>query len=157
MMLRLRARWVMLSARERVLILVMLALLAVTVLWLAVVRPVEDGLARARADHVVAVDRAGRIAALAAALKRAPGSPPRLEGALEQVVAQSAGEAGFTLDSANPAGTDRMTIAIGAARPAALFGWLAALEARGIGVETIIVDPAANGTVSARATLRAGR
>ena len=64
---------------------------------------------------------------------------------------------GFTLDSAIAEGPDRMTIAIGAARPPALFAWLAALEARGVGIETLNVIPAAGGTVSARATLRVMR
>lgn len=151
-----RARWAMLSARERGLILVMLGLFVVLFLWLGIVRPVQDGLARARADHAIAVDRAGRVAALAAALKGVSAAP-RLQGALDQVVAQSATEAGFTLDNATPEGPDRMTIAIGAARPPALFAWLAALETRGIGVETIVVTPGAGGTVAARATLRAMR
>lgn len=153
---RARARWVMLSARERALILVMLGLFAVLFLWLGIVRPVQDGLARARADHAIAVDRAGRIARLAVAVKGAAAAP-RLQGALDQVVAQSATEAGFTLDNATPEGPDRMTIAIGAARPPALFAWLAALEARGIGIETIVVTPGAGGTVAARATLRVAR
>lgn len=151
-----RARWVMLSARERGLILVMLGLFAIVIIWLAIIRPVQDGLARAQADHAIAVDRAGRVAALAAAVKGAAAAP-RLEGALDQVVAQSATEAGFTLDNATPEGPDRMTIAIGAARPSALFAWLAALETRGVGVETIVVTPSAGGTVAARATLRVVR
>lgn len=154
MSVRLRARWAMLSLRERGLILVMLALLVVVIVWLGLIRPVQDGLARARADNIIAVDRAARIEAVAAALKGVRGDAPKLESAIDQVVAQSASEAGFTLDSANLEGPGRLSIAIGAARPAPLFAWLAGLEARGIGVETIIVDPAAGGTVSARATLR---
>lgn len=147
----------MLSLRERVLIAIMIVLLATVVLWLGVIQPVQDGLTRARANQSIAVDRAGRIAAAAAALKGAPVAPPQLDGSLDQVVAQSAGEAGFTLDSANQAGPGRMTIAIGAAKPAALFAWLAGLEARGIAIETLIVDPGAGGTVSARATLKVAR
>lgn len=154
---RLRARWVMLTVRERALIAVMLVLLAVVLAWLAIVRPVEDGLARARAEHGIAVDRTGRIAALAEALKRTRGAPARIEGALDQVVGQSAAEAGFTLDTAVSQGPDRLTIAIGAARPAALFAWLAALEARGIAVETVVVEPGASNTVSVRATFRVTR
>ena len=153
---RARTRWAMLSARERGLILVMLGLFAVLILWLGIVRPVQDGLARAQADHAIAVDRAGRAAQLVAAVKGAAATP-RLQGALDQVVAQSATEAGFTLDNATPEGPDRMTIAIGAARPAALFAWLAALETRGVTVETIVVTPSPSGTVAARATLRVAR
>lgn len=152
-----KARWVMMTVRERVLIMVMLGLLAVVILWLGIVRPVNDGLANARAEHTLAVDRAGRIDAAVQALRRTAGAARVLSGALDQLVVQSAGEAGFTLDSQNPVGPDRMAIAIGSARPTALFTWLAALEARGVGVETITVQPAANGTISARILLRAAR
>ncbi len=154
---RLKARWAMLSLRERGLILVMVALLALVLLWLGLIRPVQDGLARAEADHVIAVDRAARIGAVAAALKGVRGSPPRLDGAIDQVVAQSAGEAGFTLDSANLEGPDRLSIAIGAAQPAPLRAGRGRLEAGGIGGETSIVDAGAGGTVSARAMLRVAR
>lgn len=152
-----KARWVMMTVRERVLILVMLGLLAVVVLWLGIVRPVNDGLANSRAAHTLAVDRAGRIDAAVLALRRTAGAVPVLEGALDQVIVQSATEAGFTLDSQNAVGPDRLAIAIGSARPPALFAWLAALESRGVGVETITVQPGANGTVSARILLRAAR
>lgn len=157
MIARWKARWVMMTLRERVLILIMLGLLAVVVLWLGIVRPVNDALARARAEHVIAVDRAGQIDAAVLALRRTAGAAPVLEGALDQIVAQSATEAGFTLESQNLVGPDRMAIAIGSARPTALFTWLSVLEARGIGVETITVQPGANGTVSARIMLRAAR
>lgn len=152
-----KARWVMMSLRERVLILIMLGLLAVVILWLGIVRPVNDGLADARAEHSLAVDRAGRIDAAVVALRRTAGAAPVLEGALDQIVVQSATEAGFTLDSQNLVGPDRLAIAIGTARPTALFTWLAVLETRGIGVETITVQPGANGTISARIMLRAAR
>lgn len=152
-----KARWVMMTVRERVLILVMLVLMAVVILWLGIVRPVNDGLANARAAHAIAVDRAGRIEAAVLALRRNAGAAPVLEGAFDQVVVQSATEAGFTLDSQNLVGPDRLAIAIGSARPTALFTWLTALEARGVGVETITVQPGANGTISARILLRAAR
>lgn len=152
-----KARWVMMTVRERVLILVMLGLMAVVVLWLGIVRPVNDGLANARAEHAIAVDRAGRIDAAVMALRRSVGAAPVVTGAFDQLIVQSASEAGFTLDSQNQVGPDRLALAIGSARPVALFVWLSALEARGVGVETITVQPAANGTVSARIMLRAAR
>lgn len=150
-----RAWWVGLTLRERRLIWVMLALLAAVVLWLGIVLPVRDALARANADHLIAIDRAGRIEAAAAAVASAKSTPPpKLEAALDQVVGQSAGEAGFTLESSSPVGPDRVAIAIGQARPPALFAWLAALEARGVVVETITIQPGANGTVGARILLK---
>ncbi|MES2755713.1 MAG: type II secretion system protein GspM [Pseudomonadota bacterium] len=152
-----RERWAGMTLRERRLILLMLALFAIVVLWFGIIRPVADGQARARADHAIALDRNARVVGLVAALKGGGKAPAALDGALDQVVGQSATEAGFTLDSANLEGADRMTIAIGAARAPALFAWLNGLQTRGIGVETLIVQPAAGGTVSARATLRVAR
>lgn len=157
MIARWKARWVMMTVRERGLILIMLGLLAVVILWLGIVRPVNDALASARASHALAVDRAGRIDAAVLALRRTAGAAPVLEGALDQLVVQSATEAGFTLDSQNAVGPDRLAIAIGSARPTALFAWLSGLEGRGVGVETITVQPGANGTISARILLRAAR
>lgn len=157
MIARWKARWVMMTLRERALILVMLGLMAVVFLWFGIVRPVNDGLADARAEHAIAVDRGGRIDAAVIALRRTAGAAPVLEGALDQIVAQSATEAGFTPESQNLVGPDRMAIAIGSARPIALFTWLSVLETRGIGVETITVQPGSNGTISARIMLRAAR
>lgn len=150
--------WRGLTLRERRLIAVMLALIAVVVLWLGIVRPIGDARARARADHLIAVDRAGRIEAAVAALRGAAATvPPPLEATLDQVVSQSAGEAGFTLDSSAIEGNDRVAIAIAAARPAALFAWLDTLEARGIVVETVTVTPVANNAVGARLLLKVAR
>ena len=157
-MSRIRDWWIALTLREKRLIGVMLVLVGALLVWLGVVRPISDGLVRARADHVIAMDRAGRIAAAVAALRDAPQrTAPPLDAALDQIVSQSAGEAGFTIDSSNPVGPDRVTLAIGSARATALFAWLGALERRGIVVETITIQPGANATVSARLLLKVAR
>ena len=150
-----RAWWRALTLREKRLVAVMMVLVAVVFLWLGIIRPVQDGLARANADHLIAVDRAARIAAAVDALKASPARvTPKLDAALDQVVSQSATEGGFTIESSNLVGPDRVTIAIASARASALFGWLAGLEARGVVVETITIQPGANNTVSVRALLK---
>lgn len=151
----LRDWWSALTLREKRLVAVMLTLVAIVFLWLGIIRPVEDGLARANADHLIAVDRSARVAAAVDALKAAPArATPKLDAALDQVVSQSATEAGFTIDSSNLVGADHVSIAIGSARASALFGWLAGLEARGVVVETIMMQPGTNNTVSIRAMLK---
>jgi general secretion pathway protein M len=40
------------------------------------------------------------------------------------------------------------------AKPTALFGWLARIEREGIAVESLSINPAGNGTISANLTLR---
>lgn len=150
-----RAWWIALSTREKRLILVMLALVALVVLWLGIIRPVTDGLANARADHLVAIERQATVAAGVEALQAARGGGPRPLGApVEQVVAQSAAEAGFTLDTNSAAGPGTTQIRINSARAPALFAWLGGLEQRGVVVDALTVQPGANGTVSAQATLR---
>ena len=66
----------------------------------------------------------------------------------------SAEAAGLVLQSSQPRGSDVVAIAIATARGPATLAWLDALAAQGIGVESLTVTPAADGTVSVNATLR---
>lgn len=149
--------WVGLSKREQALMGVMFALLAVVVLWLGIIRPIEGALVASRERHAVALDRNAAVVAKVALLKSGGGkSGARSLGApLVQVIGQSAGEAGFTLDRNTAQGDSRTDIAIASARPTALFAWIAALEGRGISVETLTVQPSGtSGTVSVQAVLK---
>lgn len=149
-------RWDALSLRERWLVGAMLALLAIVVLWLGIIRPVQGGLTSAEAELGAATERYAVIRARVDAIKRLSGNRPGALGApLDMVISQSAGETGFTLDRNDPQGDGRVSIAIGSARPAAFFGWLADLEARGVQVETLNARPAPGGNViSVTAVLR---
>ena len=76
---------------------------------------------------------------------------------LDQFIGQSAGEAGLTLERAQPQGADRLDLAIASVRPVALFSWLAALEAQGVRVETMSARPSPTaGSVSVQAVLVRG-
>lgn len=157
MMARIRSYWLERSPREQVMLGVMGALLAVVILWLGIARPVESALHDARERHGEAIDRNAAIRVKVKALDNLPrgqGSAP--SGALDQMIGQSAGEAGFTLERVQPQGPGRVDIAIASARPTALFGWIAGLEAQGVTVETLTAQPAAvAGTVSVQAVLKA--
>ena len=156
MMARIKDYWAGLSQRERVLLGVMAALLAVVILWLGVMRPVDNGL---RDAHMLASDALDRNAAIRAKVKQLDQLPRAVAaptGDLAQIVGQSAGEAGFTLERAQPQGTGRVDIAIASAKPTALFDWIAGLEGQGIVVETLSVRPAPlSGAISAQAMLKA--
>lgn len=135
-MTALRDWWRGRSLREQRLLLVMVALLAVTILWLGIYRPVQDWRAAARERHADAVIARAAVQAQAAALKRLGARrPPANAGPLAPIVTAAAQEAGFAAATVAPQGDRRASIAIPAARPAALLGWLADLEARGIVVE----------------------
>ena len=150
----LRAWWIASSLREKRLILVMLVLFGIVVIWLGVLRPVTDALADAKAAHLAAIDRAAAVEAGVAILDGTEATAATAEGPLDQLVAQSAAQAGFTLDSNTPAGADSVSLAIGSARAPALFAWLGSLEANGLVVDALAIQPGPNRTISARITLR---
>ncbi len=142
------------SLRERRLILVMLALLVVTILWAGVIRPVRDGLASSRERYATAVVRLGEVqreVAQVKAIQRARPSP--IEGPLPDAIRTRADEAGFTLTTLEPDG-NAVRIAIATAKPSALLGWIATLEADGLLVDATTITGNGDGTVSATMTLR---
>lgn len=152
----LRAWWNGLSLRERWLIGIMLAIAGVLVLWLGMVRPLERGIVNGWIRYGEAVDTNASVRGAIAILR---GLPERrtegATGAMDQIVSQSAAEAGLTLDRGDVQGGGRMAIAIGSARSGALLLWLSGLQARGIGVETISMTPGTTpGTVAVQAVLR---
>ena len=145
--------WQERSLRERHMLSVMFVLIAIVVIWLGIYRPVASGLVAARADHAEALDRNAAIRMRLAALKRP--LPPRVAvvGPLATRIETEASEAGFSLTRNAAAAPGRTDIAIGAARPTALFGWIGRLETQGVTVELLTVTPAAGGTVSAQISL----
>ncbi|MFT3976703.1 MAG: type II secretion system protein GspM [Sphingomonas bacterium] len=156
-MTELRAWFAARSQREQRLILVMLALLAVTILWAGVIRPVRAGLSSTHARYDDAVMRLGQTRARARAVHAIIGGHPNQPGApLPDAVRERADAAGFTLASLDPDG-DRVRIAIPSARAPVLLGWIAGLEADGVLVDAATVSANGDGTVSARMTLRARR
>ena len=152
----LRAWYAARSLREQRMILVMLALAAVTLVWAAVVIPVRDGLSSARTRHRDAVERLGRTLVAVDAVKRAQRARIALvEAPLPDAVRARAEEAGFTLATLDADGPDRVRVSIATARPPALFAWLASLEQAGILVESSAITANADQTIAAQLTLRA--
>ena len=143
------------TPRERRLLLVMLALAALTIAWAGVIRPLQDALASARTRHADAVVRLGeahaRVEAVQAVLR---GGPATLSLPLADEVRARAAEGGFTLASVEPEGADRVRVAVQSARPGALTGWLARLEARGLVIESVSYTASPDRSVSATVTLR---
>lgn len=153
------ARWLIWwrarTRREQRLLLVMFALVAVTILWLGIYRPLTDGLssARERYAHALVGEAQARAEADAA---RAIERLPVLTGAVANVVRQSADQAGFTGATVTPQGDRRATLTIPSVRPPAFFAWIAGLEARGIFVERLSAKANSDATLAIGATL-AGR
>lgn len=153
---RLKALWLARTPRERWLLGVMLALAALVLVWFLVLRPLGDMLSAARERHgnaVAALAEARSQAAAIAILER--GSSGAVQEPASQAVAASAADAGFQLSALQPEGPGRVTFALGAARPPALFGWIAGLEAQGYVVERLSATGNPDRTLSAQIVLRA--
>lgn len=151
---QLLAWWRERSLREQRLLLVMLALLAVTVLWLGVYRPMQNALSAARERHQQAVIRLAEARAGADALRGLKSAA--LPAPLAPFVTQAANEAGFANAVVAPQGERRVSVSISSARPAPFFSWIAALEARGIVVERLSARANSDPTLAVDATLASG-
>ena len=144
-----------LSQRERVLVGFAGLLLAGVVGYYGIARPIVGAMVHAEERYIDAVERQGRIGAKVAALQQ-PGSgqKSKFSGAIDIFVSQSAGETGIAVGAVNPQPDDRVNMVVESAKPTALFGWLARIEREGVAVESLSVNPAGNGTVTATLTLR---
>lgn len=159
MMERLKTVWGERSPREQWMLGVMFALLGLVILWLGLIRPLDAAQRSSREQLREATDRNAAIRAKVKLLKSLPRNAGAASSgvALDQIVGQSAGEAGLTLERAQAQGADRIDIAVASIRPVALFSWLATLEAQGVRVDTMSArsSPTA-GSVSVQAVLTRG-
>lgn len=147
--------WRARSLREQRLLLAMFALLAVTILWLGLYRPIQNALSAARERHHEAVIRLGEARAQADALRGLKGLA-RVSGPLAAVVTQAASDAGFANAAVSPQGERRVSISIPSARPAPFFSWIAGLETRGIVVEHLSSRANTDQTLAVDAVLVGG-
>lgn len=149
-----RSWWSARTQREQRLLLVMFALLAAAAAWLLVVRPLGEALDAAKVRHAAAVEAVGLARARTASLPAATAgrAAPR---PLDAFLSRTAREAGFAGARVAGQGPDHATIAIDAARPQALFGWLRRLEAQGAKVESLSASANQDRTLAVEARLRA--
>lgn len=148
-------QWYISRTRREQLLLALMAAIAVPLLgWLLIVMPLGKAHDEALERHMQAVDRQGRVAALAEVLKAQPGQagiPRNVD--LQLVVTEAAGLAGVTLAEASPAGPDAVTVAITNSTAAAAGEWVRSLEARGLTVDELRMTPNAEGGVNVSARL----
>lgn len=147
--------WQRLSARERGLIGIMLALALMVLLSLAVVRPLAAYVASAQ-PRLEAAERL-RSFALSA---RTPvgGAAQSAQSALplEERIRSTAAEAGFDSVTLSPS-NGGFAIVLPAARAPALYAWLKALEGRGVVVRSARIDTRSDATLAVALDLEAGR
>ena len=142
------------TRREQHLILLMLTIALPVLAWLLVVRPLLTAYDTSLDEHLAAIDRHGRVLALAEAAKSTPSRRLEADKAdLQLVVTQAAAQAGITLESASPSGANSVDVAVAGGRATALGQWLAQFEARGIAVQQMSMTPLPDGTVNMSARL----
>ncbi|MEG3175016.1 type II secretion system protein GspM [Sphingomonas sp. RB3P16] len=118
--------------------------------------PLGDALDSARARHADAVIALGETQARVDAVKAAQAARVApLDAPLESVIRARANDAGFALASVVPEGSDRVQLSIASARPGALVGWIAELEAAGILVDRLATTDNGDRTVTVQLTLKA--
>jgi general secretion pathway protein M len=143
------------TQREQRMLLAMVALAALTLVWVGIIWPVTDGLSSARERHADAVIRLAETQARVKEVETLQRNrPAALEAQLDSVIRDRANEAGFALASVSPDGPNRVQITIATARPGPLFGWIAGLEASGILVDSLATTDNGDKTVSAQLALK---
>jgi general secretion pathway protein M len=155
---RLQNWWIALSARERWLVGIAGGLTLAVVLW-GLGRPAVAAFIDLESRHRAAIEREGRVAAKVQLLAQRPAKSVAAAVdavAIDQYLAQSAGEIGLTLDRNEARGTGQATIAIATAKAPVATDWLASLEAQGFVVDQLTITPAADGTIGLTAELRKG-
>jgi general secretion pathway protein M len=142
------------TKREQHLILLMLAIALPVLAWLLVVRPLSGAYDQALDDHLAAIDRHGRVLALAEAARSTPARRVQANKAdLQLIVTQAATQAGITLQGANASGTNAVDVTVAGGRATALGQWLAQFEAQGIAIQQMSLTPQPDGTVNMSARL----
>ena len=146
--------WEARSERERWLIGAMLVLATILLAWLLVVRPLSDALDAAKMRHG---DAAAALAVARARAQPGPSVGPAATGPAETIVVRTAAAAGFPGARVVGQGPGRASVSLDAARPQALFGWIAQMEQQGLTVERLQVHANADHTLAAELTLGARR
>jgi len=148
--------WQARSERERILLLVMLALALFLIGWLLVARPLAERLDAVKARHEAAAialaEARARVAQSGGSAVVAPSPLPA-----DSLIGGTATEAGFAGARIAAQGPERATLAIDAARPQAFFTWILRLESSGLVVERLRAQANADRTISAEAVLRKRR
>jgi general secretion pathway protein M len=143
--------WRQRAEREQRLLMLLGALVAAMLVWLAA-RGLADFVDGSARRHAAAVGQHAAVSAVAAELARADAAPPRLPGGerVADVVAASAAAQGLAFAATQPVAGGGVSVSIAAVRPLFLFGWLAALERdAGVVVGSAVITRNTDATVSA--------
>lgn len=145
------------SLREQRLLLVMFALLALTVVWAAIILPVTDGLSSARtrldAATVLLGETEQRVKTVKVLEPQGPATPTN--DTLDGTVRARADALGIALSSIGTTGDYGVQFSVASVRPGALMGLLSHLEDdEGLIVDHLSLTDNGDKTVSTQVSLR---
>lgn len=144
--------WAQRTGRERWLIGVMTALLAIVLAWLALVRPLAAARAEVQAAAAAAAGRTAQARALVAAINSRPPANP---APVIDVIGRRLTEAGLQPARLEAQGPGQAVVEIAAINGRLLIGWAAGLEQRdGLVIEQLESSRNPDQSVRARLLVR---
>lgn len=144
------------TARERQMLLVMVALLLATVVWLGVVRPVLAWRAEAAARVEASAVTLAEVRRAVGALPPAPAAAAPPAGGLEPLVRRTAEAAGLDVVTAMSA-SGQLGFQLSNVGSGPLFAWLLVLETdHGLSICTLGVTENADATLNVEGAVAAG-
>ena len=154
---RIKIWWGTRTLREQRLLLAMFSLLAIVLLWAAIVQPIADALSRARERHGAAAQALAEVRAqadLISNLERR--ASPVLSAQIDALISRSATEAGFPITRLERESANLATLASNSVRPQAFFAWVEQMEnSSGLTVERLSATTNSDQTLTVPITFRA--
>ena len=141
------------SQREQRLLQLMTAILIPLLAWLLLVRPLGNAYDSALQQHLQAVDRNGRVKALAARASGGQAIVPAAVPDLALFLGDSARQRGITAEVRAASAPGSAVIGIASISAPTALEWLRGLEADGYRVDDVRIAPAGAGAVAVTATV----
>lgn len=141
------------SERERRLLLLMAAILVPLLIWLLLVMPLGRAYDDALRSHLQAVDRNGRVKALAARTSGSKGTVPPAVPDLALFLGDNARQRGITAEARAGSAPGSAVISIASSAAPTALDWLRGLEASGYRLSDVRIAPSGAGAVTVTATV----
>lgn len=141
------------SSREQRLLQLMAAIVVPLLVWLLLIRPLTAAYDDALQRHLQAVDRNGRVKALAARASGGTASIPTAVPDLALFLNDSARQRGITTEARVGPAPGSAIISIASSSAPTALDWLRGLEAEGYRVSDVRIAPTGAGAVAVTATV----
>lgn len=141
------------SRREQRLLQLMAAIVIPLLVWLLLVMPLSNAYDNALQRHLQAVDRNGRVKALAARASSGEANGPAAVPDLALFLSDSARQRGITAEGRAASAPGSAVISIASSSAPTALEWLRGLEADGYRVSDVRIAPTGAGAVAVTATV----